>query len=218
MITFLEGCYFYVPDRNFRKPHIAPYWTDLFPLGGGNGGCFNHQVYTDSASLTMASDTVKNFTNFPNFQAKWVLVSTWLRVPFYYSNAPVSMPFASNIQSTINYSKPYIFPFMSHILKAILWFQVVSVQCLLITDHVSTYTLFNYMDVNINPRYHKIRISFDNGSPTENPYSFTNQAYSMSTYNGNTGEIIQTCILLDLIYQIIYCQAKLYIQYISRTF
>lgn len=105
MITFRSGCYFYVPDQTFREPHVAPYWTDLFPLGGGNGGCFNHQTYTDSVSLTMASDTVKNFTTFQNFQAKWVLVSTWLRVPFYRNNRPVSMSFI--FISNGNYSKAH---------------------------------------------------------------------------------------------------------------
>lgn len=74
------------------------------------------------------------------------------------------------------------------VLKAILLFQVVSVQCLLITDHVSTYTLFNYMDVNIDYQRHRIRISFDNGSANENPCSFKTAAYKMSKYVGNTGE------------------------------
>lgn len=73
-----------------------------------------------------------------------------------------------------------------HIPVSFIW-QRVTVQCVLITDHVSTYTIYHYIDVNIANQRHNIRMGYNNNDLT--PYSFTDSAYRMSLFPGNTGTI-----------------------------
>lgn len=69
------------------------------------------------------------------------------------------------------------------------FWQRVTVQCVLITDHVSTYTIYHYIDVNIGNQGLNIRIGYDSktSAGNENPYSFTESAYKMGVLPGNTG-------------------------------
>lgn len=75
-----------------------------------------------------------------------------------------------------------------HIPVSFIW-QRVTVQCVLITDHVSTYTIYHYIDVKIGNQGRTIRIGFDSKTSTgiENSHSFTDSAYRMSDHLGNTG-------------------------------
>lgn len=78
-------------------------------------------------------------------------------------------------------------------------------QCVLITDHVSTYTIYHYIDVNIANQEKYIRIGYNNNDLT--PYSFTDSAYRMGLFSGNTGtirfiffmSITKICILKHII-------------------
>ncbi|XP_061196673.1 sushi, nidogen and EGF-like domain-containing protein 1 [Saccostrea echinata] len=63
----------------------------------------------------------------------------------------------------------------------------ITVQCILITDHVSTYTIYRFINVSISDVGSKIGIGFNNGTSLSNPYSFTTSAYRMGTHIGNTG-------------------------------
>jgi hypothetical protein len=78
----------------------------------------------------------------------------------------------------------------------ILLLQEITVQCVLITDYISTHIIFNYIDVSNAPRDQKIGIGFNNGTSVRNNYSETNAAYQMSTYDGNTGKLTTTCTYL----------------------
>lgn len=81
-----------------------------------------------------------------------------------------------------------------HIPVSFIW-QRVTVQCVLITDHVSTYTIYHYIDVNIANQGHNIRMGYNNNDLT--PYSFTDSAYRMSLFPGNTG-IIRFIFLMSI--------------------
>ncbi|KAK3092689.1 hypothetical protein FSP39_005908 [Pinctada imbricata] len=62
----------------------------------------------------------------------------------------------------------------------------VTVQAVLVTDSVSTYVMFNYIDVNIPVKRHNIAIGwFNNVTSYSHSLSFTNSAYSMSKQAGN---------------------------------
>lgn len=73
-------------------------------------------------------------------------------------------------------------------------FQNVTIQCLLITDGQSTFTVFNYIDFDLQAIGNRnITIGYQYGSVFEkNPFSYKNAAFKMSTIPGNRG-IIFTC-------------------------
>lgn len=73
-------------------------------------------------------------------------------------------------------------------------FQNVTIQCLLITDGQSTFTVFNYIDFDLQVIGNRnITIGYQYGSVFEkNPFSYKNAAFKMSTIPGNRG-IIFTC-------------------------
>lgn len=73
-------------------------------------------------------------------------------------------------------------------------FQNVTIQCLLITDGQSTFTVFNYIDFDLQAIGNRnITIGYQYGSLFEkNPFSYKNAAFKLSTIPGNRG-IIFTC-------------------------
>lgn len=99
-----------------------------------------------------------------------------------------------------------LFLWNHHIPVSFIW-QRVTVQCVLITDHVSTYTIYHYINVDIANQGNNIRIGYNNNDLTA--YSFTDSAYRMSLFPGNTGTIrfiffmsiikMCTCILKHII-------------------
>lgn len=76
-------------------------------------------------------------------------------------------------------------------------------QCLLITDGQSTFTVFNYIDVDLNPiKNKKIAIGYQYGTNFErNSLSNKDMAFRMSDIPGNRGmkTIFYNCFLKDLI-------------------
>lgn len=70
--------------------------------------------------------------------------------------------------------------------------QTVTFQCLLITDGQSTFTVFNYIDVDLKPiRNKKITIGFQyKDSFEKNSFSQKNVAFKMSNVPGNRGKYI----------------------------
>ena len=74
--------------------------------------------------------------------------------------------------------------------------QTVTFQCLLITDGQSTFTVFNYIDVDLKPiQNKKITIGFQyKDSFEKNSFSHKNAAFKMSNIPGNRGKnILLSC-------------------------
>lgn len=90
MVTFESRVYTYTPPSTPQTYHLlAPYWTDLYPLGS-NGGYVYYRV-SGQSDIDKASHDVRTFANIPSFQAKWVLVVTWSTTPFFpKADGPVS--------------------------------------------------------------------------------------------------------------------------------
>ena len=74
------------PLQFIQLPRLAPFWVDLNVLAGGN---VYYQVLngsTDEAQAILASvSRQSSAVLFPDikFNAKWALLVTWNRVPFY---------------------------------------------------------------------------------------------------------------------------------------
>lgn len=90
LVTFESRVYTYTPPSTPQTYHLlAPYWTDLYPLGS-NGGYVYYRV-SGQSDIDKASHDVRTFANIPSFQAKWVLVVTWSTTPFFpKADGPVS--------------------------------------------------------------------------------------------------------------------------------
>ncbi|XP_056018350.1 sushi, nidogen and EGF-like domain-containing protein 1 [Ostrea edulis] len=63
----------------------------------------------------------------------------------------------------------------------------ITVQCVVITDYISTHVIFDYVNVSIKYRGNNVGIGFNNGTLVRNPYSLTPGTHQMSTHIGNTG-------------------------------
>lgn len=82
LVTFESPVYTFTPPSTPQTYHLlAPYWTDLYPLGTNEA----HVYYRDNdqSDIDKASNDVRTFAKIPSFQAKWVLVVTWSKTPFY---------------------------------------------------------------------------------------------------------------------------------------
>lgn len=90
LITFEAKERSYVPSLSTYFPLLAVYWTDLFPLGSNDA--YVYYQTNDPSALSKATTDVRNFAGIPNFEAKWVLVVTWWRTPFFPNyDGPVSL-------------------------------------------------------------------------------------------------------------------------------
>lgn len=90
MVTFESRVYTYTPPSTPQTYHLlAPYWTDLYPLG--SNGAYVYYKVSGQSDIDKASHDVRTFANIPSFQAKWVLVVTWSTTPFFpKADGPVS--------------------------------------------------------------------------------------------------------------------------------
>lgn len=90
LVTFESQVYTYTPPSTPQTYHLlAPYWTDLYPLG--SNGAYVYYRVSGQSDIDKASHDVRTFANIPSFQAKWVLVVTWSTTPFFpKADGPVS--------------------------------------------------------------------------------------------------------------------------------
>jgi hypothetical protein len=66
-----------------KYPFLAPFWTDLYPLGNDTGTLY-YKVYTDSLLLRTANKDVQTYSRINSFKAKWMLVAIWNNTRFSY--------------------------------------------------------------------------------------------------------------------------------------
>ena len=83
----------------------------------------------------------------------------------------------------------YVKSFSIYLSISVYFLQTVTFQCLLITDGQSTFTVFNYIDVDLKPIQNKnITIGFQyKDSFEKNSFSQKNVAFKMSNVPGNRG-------------------------------
>ncbi|XP_048729126.1 neurogenic locus notch homolog protein 3-like [Ostrea edulis] len=150
------------PVNNYTGPDmLAPYWTDLYPVGGNNGYVFYNTYRADNpvdhAIVSKADFGVLLNSGISDFSAKWVLVVTWWN------------------------TKITDFPEDDRI----------TFQCILMTDFITTYAIYNYMSVNVDPNHtrEKVAIGYKtNVQNFSNSHSLKDDVFLLSSYRGNTGE------------------------------
>ncbi|XP_062608379.1 neurogenic locus notch homolog protein 1-like isoform X1 [Saccostrea cucullata] len=150
------------PQKNYTGPDmLAPYWTDLLPNAGNNGYVF-------------------------------------------YKTYEASNPFDHSIISKADYDVLYnsgISHFSAKWVLVVTWWNTkvvdfadddrITIQCILMTDFVTTYAVYNYMNVDVDPSHtsHRVAIGYKTNVQTfSNFHSFKDDTFSMSNFRGNTGE------------------------------
>jgi hypothetical protein len=81
----------YTPALDSPYMFLAPYWGDLYPLGGDEGSLY-YYIYTGGSFLHKATADVQRFSKQTSFKAEWMLVATWNNTKFP-SNSDVSVTF-----------------------------------------------------------------------------------------------------------------------------
>ncbi|XP_062603963.1 sushi, nidogen and EGF-like domain-containing protein 1 [Saccostrea cucullata] len=173
---------------------------NLFP-GIPIGNDIFYQVHVSTNGLITFNASITTFT--PNMTSSYpFLAPFWTDLhPKTLKNDSVSYKVYRNksllknaTNDVRNFSKtPF---FQAELMLVVTWYNTsfhnkkdhkITVQCILISDHVSTYTMYNFINVSTSDVGDKIGIGFNNGTSFSNPYSFTTSAYRMSTHIGNTG-------------------------------
>ncbi|XP_062608403.1 mucin-like protein [Saccostrea cucullata] len=150
------------PMAHYTGPDmLAPYWTDLFPVGGSDGYVFYKTYSSDRAQdqsvISKADFAVLFNSGNSGFNAKWVLVVTW------WNTKVVDFPADDRV----------------------------TIQCILMTDFVTTYAIYNYMNVDVDPSHSSksVAIGYKTNIQTfSNVHSLTDDVFRMSNFRGNTGE------------------------------
>ncbi len=98
-LTFNSAWYQYSPLRipmYGTRDIIAPFWTYTYYWGYGH---IYYNQYTNGSVLQHATHDINEYFPGLNFNASWVLVTTWYKVP-HYSNTEVSqlVPNRENMQ------------------------------------------------------------------------------------------------------------------------
>ncbi|XP_062571231.1 sushi, nidogen and EGF-like domain-containing protein 1 isoform X2 [Saccostrea cucullata] len=176
--------------REINLSHGIPVGNDIF-----------HQVYVSTNGLITFNASITTYN--PNLTTFYpFLAPFWTDlVPKSIQNDRVSyrvyMDKSSLQNATVDVQKFSRTPFFqAEWMLVATWYNTsfisrndhkITVQCILITDYVSTYTMYNFINVSISDVGKKIGIGFNNGTSFSNPYSLSTSAYRMSTHIGNTG-------------------------------
>lgn len=64
---------------------VAPFWADVDNRRAGK--VFYRESREPSILKRASADVISYFSEFPNFNATWVLISTWLQVTFFGGNS-----------------------------------------------------------------------------------------------------------------------------------
>ncbi|XP_061172996.1 neurogenic locus notch homolog protein 2-like [Saccostrea echinata] len=150
------------PIKNYTGPDmLAPYWTDLNPRGGNNGYVF-YKTYDASNQFDQSIISKADYDVLYNSGISH-FSAKWVLVVTWWNTEVVDFPDDDRI----------------------------TIQCVLMTDFITTYAVFNYMNVDVDPTHttHKVAIGYKTNVRTlSNSHSFKDDAFGMSNFRGNTGE------------------------------
>uniref|UniRef100_A0A3Q2CE79 NIDO domain-containing protein n=1 Tax=Cyprinodon variegatus TaxID=28743 RepID=A0A3Q2CE79_CYPVA len=102
-LTFDEPWHSYSPEKfpmDEDRDIIAPFWTDLNNILGGN---IYYVQYTNGAILQQVTQDINLYFPELNFHANWIFIATWHKVP-YFGMPGTQTTFQAVLASNGNYS------------------------------------------------------------------------------------------------------------------